>query len=378
MARRSRIRENSASPSPEFSRIRLRAGYCAQSGLADNAPRRPGHTNPKRDQGKSGRLCLAPVTGFRTAVQLGRPWAVSPAIWDSVPDDGRHPGVSRQAACEASPVPQALGNSWHANAHTPTNLLSPTGPRATDAGAVRRGRRHGYPALSARCAHMRTDGMARPPDHQPTGQRPPLNAPPAANRPSGNRFHGTTPGPPCNVSLRPQHIDPGATHRYLSRPRNGFRCPICLQRKRSLPNALESGRSIDTFPSSPMVLWSLGEPTAKCQGVPDGAGGPKCQSASGSWHSLALLGIHRPPAGQPANGMVARPGTVSHSRTTASRAKGPTGQRADTGWWPGLARSRILRQLPPPAHQRRTPLARAGGAAGIWGKSPDEPPAICV
>jgi hypothetical protein len=44
---------------------------------------------------------------------------------------------------------------------------------------------------------------------------------------------------------------------------------------------------------------------------------------------------------------------------------------------PGPALSRILGQLPPPAHQLRTPLARPRGAAGIWGSAPDEPPATC-
>jgi hypothetical protein len=45
-----------------------------------------------------------------------------------------------------------------------------------------------------------------------------------------------------------------------------------------------------------------------------------------------------------------------------------------SGASPGLARSRILGQLPPPAQPRRALLAQPRGAAGIWGFSPDAPP----
>jgi hypothetical protein len=45
-----------------------------------------------------------------------------------------------------------------------------------------------------------------------------------------------------------------------------------------------------------------------------------------------------------------------------------------SGASPGLARSRIRGQLPPPAQQLRALLAQARGAAGIWGFSPDAPP----
>ena len=45
-----------------------------------------------------------------------------------------------------------------------------------------------------------------------------------------------------------------------------------------------------------------------------------------------------------------------------------------SGASPGLARSRIRGQLPPPAQPRRALLAQPRGAAGIWGFSPDAPP----
>jgi hypothetical protein len=128
---------------------------------------------------------------------------------------------------------------------------------------------------------------------------------------------------------------------------------------------------------------------------------PECQRASGpsrSWHRLSSSCIVGPypngrhvPKGQRAKPLVARPGTLSHPRSSSTHGHGPTGQRANrpTRSCRGLALAGILTyELPAklPACQVAVGQCsacpgrlsvRASPSPGGFMPWPQSPPATC-